>query len=107
MANKVTITESSRDISKAVSKMDPVQDALTKHSRKVADMAASLLAPHRKTGAHDIDYIGHWSEVQFGHIDHYVVMDGPAAVSVEFGHRTKEGEWVRGLYIMTRARLTR
>lgn len=107
MANKVTITETSREISKVISKMDPVQDALESHAKKVASVARALLAPHRRTGAHGVDYIGHEKAIKFGHIDHYVIMSGPAPISVEFGHRAENGRWVHGLYIMTRAILTR
>lgn len=106
MANKVTLIPS-RDMSKELAQDGEVQQALRSHAHKIMHVAEVLLAIHRKTGSHSIKYEGHTSTVAFGHIDHYVVMEGPAAVSVEFGHRTKNGEWVQGLYVMTRAMLTK
>lgn len=106
MANRVDLIPQ-RDMSKHLAKDKKVQDALRAHAKKVARVAETLLAAHRKTGAHKVKYEGHSSSVNFGHIDHYVVMTGPAPVSVEFGHRSRDGQWVRGLYIMTRAILTR
>lgn len=106
MANKIELIPQ-RPMSKHLAKDDKVQSALRSHAKNIARVAEVLLAMHRDTGAHSIKYEGHRSSVEFGHIDHYVVMEGPAPVSVEFGHRTKAGTWVSGLYIMTRARLTR
>ncbi len=105
MANKVTLVPE-KDIREATAKMKPTQDALEKHAKKIKKAAETYLAGHRKTGAHTIKYEGHSSTVNYGHIDHYVVMEGPAPVSVEYGHMTKNGKWVHGLYIMTRASLT-
>ena len=99
MANKVELIPQ-RDMSKHLAQDDKVQDALKSHAQKTATRARALLAAHRKTGEHKIHYEGHTSD-QFGHIDHYVVMEGRAAASVEFGHFTKNGRWVMGLYIMT------
>lgn len=102
MANKVTITVKRKDLNAGLAKMDPVQDKLRSHARKIASAAESILARHRKTGSHRID-IGHRRNVEFGHIDWYVSMVGPAPVSVEFGHRAENGRWVNGLYVITRA----
>lgn len=107
MANKVILTWTTRDFSKNMAKMDKVQDALADHAKKVQRAAEALLAVHRDTGAHKVDYVGNSSVYEYGHIDHYVELTGPAPISVEFGHRTKNGKWVQGLYIMTRAMLTR
>ena len=106
MANQVTITVTERDLNKHLSQDDKVQKALRARAKKMERVGKALLAAHRDTGAHSVKYEGHRSSVQFGHIDHYVVLDGPAPISVEFGHRTKNGRWVHGLYIMTRAMLT-
>lgn len=105
MANRVDLIPQ-RDMSKHLAKDDKVQKALRDRAKKMARVGKSLLAAHRKTGAHEVKYEGHRSTVQFGHIDHYVVLDGPAPISVEFGHHTKNGRWVQGLYILTRAMLT-
>jgi len=105
MANKVTLIPA-RDISKHLAQDDRVQRALRERAKKITRTAKTLLAAHRNTGAHDVKYEGHRSTASFGHIDHYVILDGPAPISVEFGHRTKSGTWVNGLYIMTRAMFT-
>lgn len=105
MANKVTLIPQ-KDISKHLAKDDKVQAALRARAQKMAAAASSLLAAHRKTGDHEVKYEGHQSSVKFGHIDHYVVLTGTAPISVEFGHRTKGGKWVQGLYVLTRAMLT-
>lgn len=102
MANKVEITVSRKDLNSGLSKMDPVQDKLKNHANQIKALAEALLAPHRDTGAHRIE-VGREKSVQFGHIDWYVSMVGPAPVSVEFGHRAENGRWVQGLYIITRA----
>ena len=102
MANTVKLIRGS-DISKVVAKMDPVQDALKAKAERVAAAGKMLLQQHRQTGAHEVKYIGHNSLVEYGHIDHYAIMTGPAPISVEYGHRAKNGRWVHGLYIMTRA----
>lgn len=103
--NKVDLIPQ-KDMSKHLAKDDKVQKALRARAKKMANVGRALLAAHRKTGAHDVKYEGHRSSVAFGHIDHYVVLDGPAPISVEFGHHTKNGKWVQGLYILTRAMLT-
>lgn len=107
MANRVTLTMSEDKMNKRLSQMRPVQNALRAHAKKVAAAGEALLAAHRKTGAHKVEYQGHDSTVEYGHIDHYVVLTGPAPISVEFGHRAENGKWVQGLYIMTRAMTTR
>jgi hypothetical protein len=99
MANKVTLIPQ-RDISKHLAKDDKVQAHLKAHAQKITARARGLLAQHRDTGSHSIKYEGHTTD-NFGHIDHYVVMDGPAPVSVEFGHMAENGRWVMGLYILT------
>ena len=105
MANRVDLIPQT-DMSKHLAKDDKVQKALRARAQKMARVGKSLLAAHRKTGAHEVKYEGHRSTVAFGHIDHYVILDGPAPISVEFGHHTKNGKWVNGLYILTRAMLT-
>lgn len=99
MANSVKLIPQ-RDISKHLAVDDKVQAHLKAHAQKIAAKARGLLAMHRKTGDHKIEYEGHTSE-EYGHIDHYVVMSGTAPVSVEFGHMTENGRWVMGLYILT------
>lgn len=99
MANKITLIPQ-REMSKHLAKDGKVQAHLKAHAEKIAAKARGLLAMHRKTGDHKIQYEGHTSD-EYGHIDHYVVMTGTAPVSVEFGHQSKDGRWVMGLYILT------
>lgn len=106
MANKVDLIPQ-RDMSKHLAQDGKVQKALIDRGKKMARVGKALLAMHRKTGAHDVKYEGHRSTVAFGHIDHYVIMDGPAPISVEFGHHAENGRWVQGLYVLTRAMLTK
>jgi len=99
MANKITLIPQ-RDMSKHLALDDKVQAHLRSHAQKIAARARGLLAIHRKTGEHTVQYEGHVSQ-KYGHIDHFVVMEGRAAASVEFGHFTENGRWVMGLYILT------
>jgi hypothetical protein len=101
MANKIRLIPQ-RDMSKHLAMEPKVQQTLRAASLRILMRAEALLAMHRDTGSHQIEYERIKSE-KFGHIDHYVSMTGPAPVSVEFGHVTENGEWVRGLYIITRA----
>lgn len=101
MANTIKLIPQ-RDMSKHLAKDDKVQAHLKSHANKIAARGRGLLAQHRKTGDHQVNYEGHTNE-SYGHIDHYVVMTGTAPVSVEFGHMTKNGKWVMGLYILTLA----
>jgi hypothetical protein len=99
MANTVRLIPQ-RDMSKHLAKDDKVQAHLKAHANKITARARGLLAAHRKSGEHKVFYEGHTSD-QYGHIDHYVVMEGRGAAAVEFGHFTKNGKWVMGLYILT------
>lgn len=103
MANRVQITMPRQDLNAALAKMDVVQDRLENHAKKIKAAAEVLLAAHRKTGAHRIEVESRTSDIKFGHIDWYVLLVGPAPISVEFGHRAENGRWVNGLYIITRA----
>lgn len=56
--------------------------------------ARANLARHRKTGTHKVTQTK-------GRVDHYVNLEGPDALSVEYGHHhNKSYEWVEGLYIL-------
>lgn len=102
MASKVEWVMRSRDLSKHLSMEPTVQQALRASSMRILMKAEALLAMHRDDGDHSIEYQRLKNE-QYGHIDHYVSMVGPAPVSVEFGHVAENGRWVQGLYIITRA----
>lgn len=102
MANKVTLIPQ-RDMSKHLAKDGKVQAAVRAQAEKMAARGRGILAAHRVSGAHKVEYEGHRSSVKYGHIDHYVVLTGPAPISVEFGHRAENGRWVAGIYVLTRA----
>lgn len=105
MANKVQITMSQHELNKKLSVDSTVQQSLDKLASRISRMAQGYLAAHRKTGAHSIKVETNTSK-KYGHIDWYVVLEGPAAASVEFGHFTpNKTRYVAGLYILTMAML--
>lgn len=85
-----------------VSHLDDCTHATHAKADEVADVAQVLLAAHRKTGEHEIT-------TTHGDVDAFVNLEGPAVLSVEFGHLVK-GKYERavpkkvpGLYIITGA----
>lgn len=106
MANKVEITMSQNEFNKKLSMDSKVQQSLSVVAGKIYRAAFADLAVHRKTGSHSIKFENQVN-AKYGHIDHYVVMEGPAAVSLEFGHWDRDhNRWVNGTYIMTLAMLS-
>lgn len=101
MANTIKLIRQ-RDMSKHLAQEPKVQQTLKAASIRILMRAEALLAMHRDEGDHQVEY-ERIKTNKFGHIDHYVSLIGPAAVSVEFGHVTQNGRWVQGLYIITRA----
>jgi hypothetical protein len=82
-----------------------VQDALKAEAMRIKGRAEALLAAHRKTGSHTIEY-ERIKGAKYGHIDHYVSLKGPAAVSLEYGHKSRSGKkYIHGLRIMAKAML--
>lgn len=66
---------------------------------QVAGIAEGLFASHDNPGGHEIT-------TSNGRVDAFVSLEGPAPLSVEFGHwqETKNGrEFVEGLHILGRA----
>lgn len=103
MANKITITKKQVDFNKHLSMHTKVQQGMSVVAGKMHRNASASLAAHRKTGSHTIKFENQ-TNTKYGHIDHYVVMEGPAAVSVEYGHwSASHKRYVQGLYIMTNA----
>lgn len=106
MANEVRLIPR-KTINKKLARDGKVQATLERAANKIGRLAEADLAAHRDTGAHSIKVIRQ-KNVKYGHIDWYVVMDGPAPVSVEFGHWDRNhNRFVGGLYILTNARFTR
>lgn len=105
MATKVVLTKSQHQLNKHLSVDKKVQDAVLNVASKIYRYALSNLAVHRKTGSHSIKLEMH-NNAKYGHIDHYVVMEGPAPVSLEFGHWDRDkNRYIAGRYIMTIAML--
>lgn len=101
MANRVELIPQ-KDMSEHLAKDDKVQDKLKNHANEIKLLADVIMGFHRKTGQHKVK-VERIHNVGFGHIDWYVSLTGPAAVSVEFGHRAKNGRWVQGIYAITKA----
>jgi hypothetical protein len=83
--------------------LEPVAAAVHLHARLIAAKAEGRLVPHTKTGEHHI-------EIEYGRVDAYVWLVGPAALSVEFGHDVYNDNeqvaplgYAHGLYIITGA----
>lgn len=76
-----------------------VRAAVRAKRDEIAAAADGFFAEHDNPGGHKITKTN-------GRVDAFVNLDGPAPLSVEFGHwqDTKEGpEFVEGLHILTRA----
>lgn len=101
MANKVILIPA-RDISKHLASDGKVQAKLKNHANEIKLLADVIMGIHRKTGEHRVE-VETIKNRNFGHIDWYVSLKGRAAVSVEFGHRAKDGTWVQGIYAITKA----
>src|SRR5690349_6632481 len=94
-----------RDMSKQLARDDKVRAKLRNHANEIKLLADVIMSFHRKTGEHRV-VVETKKDAQFGHIDWYVSLVGSAAVSVEFGHRAKNGRWVQGIYAITKAGLS-
>lgn len=86
-----------RRANKILATLPGVQAAMDRNARRMEGVARANLAPHRKTGEHQI--------ITFrGKVDRHVALIGPAAVALEKGHiHNKTGEHVEGLHVLERA----
>lgn len=85
------------NIAKAVAYMPEVRAAVLLERDKVAHIAERLFASHDNPGGHEVTTSTHAP-------DGFVNLDGPAPLSVEFGHWTPDHkERVEGLHILGRA----
>lgn len=100
------------NIAKTVAHMEGVREAVMAERDRIAARAEALFAPHDNPGGHEITKT---DPVGTG-IDALVNLEGPAPLSVEFGHWTKpakgaratrhggeETTFVEGLHILGRA----
>jgi hypothetical protein len=85
------------DTDAVIARLPEVRAAVMDAARAIAARAETLLAQHHQTGNARI-------EVTRGErTDAFVSLVDEAAVSIEYGHVTKSGRVVAGLYIITRA----
>lgn len=83
---------------RTIANSDEVEAILGDHAYPIMLRARANLSRHRKTGEHKITQTK-------GKVDHFVNLEGPAAVSVEEGHFTNAGdyavgEFVEGLHVL-------
>lgn len=85
------------NLERNIAHTEDVESALGDAAFKVTLIAREILARHRHLGEHRITQTK-------GIVDHYVNLEGPAAVSVEVGHHNHwDGKWVEGLHILKKA----
>jgi hypothetical protein len=84
-------------IAAKVAHFPEVKAAVRVERDKVAGIARGLFASHDNPGGHEIT-------TQDDHLDALVSLEGPAPMSVEFGHWTPDHKkHVEGLHILGRA----
>lgn len=87
-----------KTMERTISHTDEVEAALGDHAYPILIRARALLDRHRKSGEHKITQTK-------GKVDHFVNLEGPAALSVEEGHFVNigdyaVGEFVEGLHVL-------
>lgn len=82
-----------KSLEKVIAHGDEVERALGDIGFGVLQRARSNLAKHHKTGSHKITQTK-------GNVDHYINLEGEAALSVENGWHTSDGLFVKGLDIV-------
>ena len=86
-------------IGRIMSRDKGVRTAVRAERDRIAATAEGFFASHDNPGGHKIT-------TSNGRVDAFVSLDGPAPLSVEFGHwqKTKGGrEFVEGLHVLGRA----
>lgn len=85
---------SERSINRHAARTDEVEAVLGDIAFEILGRARARLEQHRKTGTHKVTQTK-------GVVDHYINLEGPAAVAIENGHHDpRTGEWVEGLGIL-------
>jgi hypothetical protein len=88
-----------KSLEREIAHTDEVDQILRKQARVLQSAAQARLARHRRTGEHHIT-------VNKGSVDHFVNLEGPAAMSLEEGHFVANGSntdeiiHVGGLHIL-------
>jgi len=85
-------------LERTIAHTDEVEAALGDHAYPILIRARANLARHTKTGEHKVTQTK-------GKVDHFVNLEGPAAMSVEEGHFVnigdyEVGEFVEGLHVL-------
>jgi hypothetical protein len=82
-----------KQLERIVARSDPTQEVLRRFTAVLASSARARLARHRKRGKHTIT-------TRKGAVDHFVNLEGEAALSIENGWHADDGSFVRGLDIL-------
>jgi len=82
-----------RGLERTVSHSDDVEGILGDFAFEILGRARANLARHHKHGTHKITQ-------DKGRVDHFVNLEGPAALAVENGWHKRDGTFVRGLNIL-------
>lgn len=93
-----------RQLNKVLSVDGKVKNAVRQHANKAGRRARQVLAAHRETGAAKIE-VEQLPKNKYGHIDWLVSLVDPAAMSIEFGHMSRSGNYVPGIYAISRGAL--
>lgn len=99
MSDSFQFTGTEKALNRKIAKLAGVQAELSLHQHEIEARAQALLASHHKTGEHQIT-------TSEGKVDHYVNLEGPAALSIEEGHFNGykgKRKYVEGLHVLTRA----
>lgn len=93
-----------RQINKILAVDGKVKDAVKDHAESAGERARAILAAHFRTGASKIE-VHQLKKNKYGHIDWLVSLVDDAAMSIEFGHMSSGGNYVPGIYAITRGAL--
>ena len=86
-----------RDLNERIAKMRGVRAAITLNANQLEQNAKTIRAQHFVTGQLKVTHTR-------GTLDHFVNLEDPNVLSIEYGHFTRGGgRFVRGLHILTRA----
>lgn len=81
-----------------VARHHEVQRKLAQEAGRIFSKTKAIHAMHRDTGA---SYVG----LEHGWVDWHIFLDDTrgvnAALSIEYGHTTKDGTWVEGIHALT------
>lgn len=91
-------------INNVVSGTDEVQTRIKIETEVIAGKADAILAMHRDNS----DAEHHWIDTSYGDKDGYVSLNGPAPMSLEFGHMLvffgkPTAKYIQGLHILYKA----